>query len=197
MTSHANDYWDDQAGNFDSEPDHGLGDVAVRAAWRELLVPLLPPPPASVADLGCGTGSLTLLLADQGYDVCGFDLSARMLDAARNKLSDANLGARFIRSDVSRPPRRRRSADVVLERHVLWAVDDPGDAVARWCELLRPGGTLLLIEGRWSTGGGITAPDAESLVRRCGRISEVIELPDARLWGRRINDVRYALVSRG
>ncbi len=197
MTSHADDYWDEQAAGYDSEPDHGLGDTLVREAWRELLLSILPAPPATVADLGCGTGSLTLLLAEHGYDVCGLDLSARMLGAARNKLSDANLGARFVRSDVSRPPLRRRSVDVVLERHVLWAVDDPGDAVARWCELLRPGGTLLLIEGRWSTGGGIAAPDTESLVRRCGRTSEVMELPEARLWGREIDDVRYALVSRG
>jgi len=37
--------WDAQAADFDAEPDHGLTDPAVRAAWRELLTPLLPPTP--------------------------------------------------------------------------------------------------------------------------------------------------------
>ncbi|MDQ3276431.1 MAG: class I SAM-dependent methyltransferase [Actinomycetota bacterium] len=57
------DYWDGQSATFDAQPDHGLLDPAVRAAWAQLLLPLMPPAPASVVDLGCGTGSLAVLLA--------------------------------------------------------------------------------------------------------------------------------------
>ncbi len=63
------DYWDGQAAIFDQQPDHGLLDPAVRAAWAQLLLPLMPPAPASVVDLGCGTGSLAVLLAQAGYQV--------------------------------------------------------------------------------------------------------------------------------
>lgn len=56
-------YWDRQAATFDEDPDHGLRDPLVREAWTSLLLPLLPPAPASVVDLGCGTGSLSVLLA--------------------------------------------------------------------------------------------------------------------------------------
>ena len=38
-----------------------------------------------VLDLGCGTGSLTELLSDAGYDMIGVDLSADMLDIAMEK----------------------------------------------------------------------------------------------------------------
>ena len=55
-------YWDNQAATFDEQPDHGLRDPHVRAAWEQLLLPRLPPAPAMVADLGCGTGSLSVLL---------------------------------------------------------------------------------------------------------------------------------------
>ena len=41
-----------------------------------------------VLDLGCGTGSLTCLLADHGYDMIGVDASPEMLDAAREKCAD-------------------------------------------------------------------------------------------------------------
>src|SRR5262245_61868755 len=36
-------------------------------------------------DLACGTGTLALLLAEAGWDVCGLDSSAAMLDQARAK----------------------------------------------------------------------------------------------------------------
>lgn len=38
-----------------------------------------------VLDLGCGTGTFTLLLRDLGYDMIGIDLSESMLEAAREK----------------------------------------------------------------------------------------------------------------
>jgi 2-polyprenyl-3-methyl-5-hydroxy-6-metoxy-1,4-benzoquinol methylase len=65
--------WDQQAATFDDEPDHGLRDPAVRDAWIALLTPVLPDPPASIVDLGCGTGSLSVLLAQAGHHVHGLD----------------------------------------------------------------------------------------------------------------------------
>ena len=38
-----------------------------------------------VLDLGCGTGSMTELLAEQGYDMIGVDNSEEMLDLAMEK----------------------------------------------------------------------------------------------------------------
>ncbi len=54
----------------------------VRAAWRELLRPLLPPAPARVLDPGCGTGSLAVLLAGAGHDVTGVDFAPAMVARA-------------------------------------------------------------------------------------------------------------------
>jgi len=63
--------------------------------------------------------------------------------------------------------------------------------------LLRPDGLLLLVEGRWSTGGGLTAAETEELVRRHRSAVDVERLDDPVLWGGAISDERYLLISRG
>ena len=63
-------FWDAQAVSFDDEPDHGLADPVVRDAWTARLRSWLPAPPAEVAELGYGTGTLSVLLADVGSFAC-------------------------------------------------------------------------------------------------------------------------------
>ncbi len=195
MTDDAQRYWDAQASTFDDDPDHGLQHPKVRRAWSDLLLPLLPPAPASVIDLGCGTGSLSVLLAEAGHDVHGVDLSPAMLEVAQAKATAAGVPVRFTQADISRPPAEPESVDVVLARHVLWALPSPAEVLSAWIGLLKPTGRLLLIEGRWSTGGGLTSQDCQAMVRRHGRNARVEMLVDPALWGQQISDERYLVVS--
>ena len=195
MTEEA-DYWDTQAATFDHEPDHGLLDPRVRQAWRRLLLAELPPAPAAVADLGCGTGTLSVLLAAEGYAVTGLDFAPQMIRAARAKARAASVSARFELSDAAAPTLPAASFDVVLARHVLWAMPDPGGALEAWLRLLLPGGLLLLVEGRWSTGAGLTAQEAGRAVLRHRSDATVTVLSDPALWGGPVTDERYLLVSR-
>lgn len=187
-------YWDEQAEGFDDEADHGLRTPAVRAAWRDLLLSRLPEPGAVVADLGCGTGSLSCLLAQEGYLVSGVDFAPRMVAAARVKAAASGVRATFAIGDAADPPLADASFDVVLARHVLWAMPDPDAAVARWAGLLQPTGRLLLVEGRWRTGGGLSAEQARELVRRHRPRVHVEHLRDQTLWGGPISDERYLVV---
>ena len=185
--------WNDEAVTFDDAADHGLRDPAVRAAWRDLLLSALPHAPAAVADLGCGTGTLPLLLAEEGYDVTGVDFSPEMLERADAKAGDR---ARFVAGDAADPPLARSRYDVVLCRHVLWALPDQPAVLRRWVDLLAPGGRLILVEGSWSTGAGLTAAQTLDLVQGLGREAELRMLPEAAYWGREIDDERYLVVSR-
>lgn len=195
MTDEAG-YWDSQADTFDQQPDHGLLDPSVRRAWRQLLLAALPPAPAAIADLGCGTGTLSVLLAAEGYAVTGLDFAPHMIRTARAKARAAGVSARFELSNATAPTLPTASFDVVLARHVLWAMPDPDAAVAAWLRLLLPGGALLLIEGRWSTGGGLTAADAGQLVLRHRADATITVLDDPALWGAPVTDERYLLISR-
>ncbi|MDW5323826.1 class I SAM-dependent methyltransferase [Plantactinospora sp. KLBMP9567] len=196
MSNDAADIWDQHAATFDDEPDHGLRDPTVRDAWIALLMPVLPDPPASIVDLGCGTGSLSILLAQAGHDVHGLDSSHRMLDEARGKASRLGVAVTLHHGDASRPPFQPASFDVVLVRHVLWALPDPASALAHWVTLLRPQGRLVLIEGRWMTGAGLSAADCTALLRQHRKEIGLQVLDDQALWGRAITDERYLLLSR-
>ncbi|MET9735401.1 class I SAM-dependent methyltransferase [Streptomyces sp. NPDC006458] len=188
--------WDAEAAAFDDEPDHGLRDPAVRLAWADRLRDWLPPAPADLLDLGCGTGSLSLLAAEQGHRVTGVDGSQAMVDRARTKL--AGRDAAFLVGDAAAPPVGEQLHDVVLVRHVLWTLPHPGRALRRWRALLRPGGRMVLVEGVWGTlapvgipAGQLTALLAPVAVRlRVERLSD-----DAALWGRAVSDERYAVVA--
>ncbi len=161
----------------------------MRAAWRDLLRDLLPPAPARVADLGCGTGTLSKLLTEEGYDVTGVDFSPEMILRARAKAP----GVEFVEADAAAPPLDPAAYDVVLSRHVLWAMPDPAAALARWQDLLAPGGRLVLVEGSWSTGAGLTGAETVALVEGLGRPATLRPLPEARYWGREVSDERYAV----
>lgn len=188
-------YWNGQAKSFDAEPDHGLSDPTVRRAWRRLLLAHLPEPPADVIDIGCGTGSLAVLLARAGFRVRGIDVAERMLEAAQLKAAEAAVDVEFRQGDANDPPYPFASADAVLSRHVLWAMTDPATALDKWGSLLRPAGRLLLVEGRWSTGAGIPAGEAARLLEMAHRRVEIHRLDDPVYWGRATGDDRYLAVS--
>ncbi|MFF4907061.1 class I SAM-dependent methyltransferase [Streptomyces sp. NPDC001260] len=188
--------WDTQAASFDDEPDHGLRDPDVRRAWARRLTAWLPERPCDVLDLGCGTGSLSLLAAEQGHRVTGVDGSTAMVALARAKL--AGRDAVFLVGDAAAPPVGEQRFDVVLVRHVLWALPDPGRALRHWRGLLRPGGRLVLVEGVWGTvsPAGIPADDLTALLApltgdvRLERLSQ-----ETALWGKEVDDERYAVVA--
>jgi SAM-dependent methyltransferase len=186
--------WDAEAEAFDEAADHGLRDPAVRAAWRSLLVSLVPAPPARVADLGCGTGTLSLLLADEGHAVDGVDFSPAMVTRARAK-GEGRRDVRFVVGDAAAPALVRAAYDVVLCRHVLWALPDPAAALRRWVDLLAPGGRLVLVEGRWFNGAGLSAAETVRLVEATGRPAELTLLSEPVYWGREITDERYVVRS--
>ncbi|MFF8953134.1 class I SAM-dependent methyltransferase [Streptomyces sp. NPDC014940] len=188
--------WDAQAAAFDDEPDHGLRPPGVRAAWADRLRGWLPGHPADVLDLGCGTGSLSLLAAEQGHRVTGVDSSPAMAALARAKL--AGRDAVVLQGDAAAPPVGERRYDVVLVRHVLWALPDPERVLRHWRTLLRPGGRFVLVEGVWGTLDpvGIPADRLVALLEPVARHTRVERLSgDPELWGGAVDDERYAVLA--
>lgn len=194
--SEIREYWNAEADTFDDEADHGLRDPATHAAWAVLFREWIPAP-ARVLDLGCGTGTLSVLLARQGHRVTGVDLSPRMVELARAKA--AGLAAEFTVGDASAPG-VTGPFDVVLTRHLLWTLADPVAALRNWRDLLVPCGRFVLVEGRWNPAGdpwrgGVSATTLTAELRPLASAVEVHPLTDPVLWGKPVTDERYALLA--
>ena len=98
--------------------------------------------PGYVADLGCGPGNLTAILADRwpAAEVVGVDNSPEMIDAARAAARNRSRLS-FTLADI-RDWRPDRKADVLLSNAVLQWVPGHLDLVRQWPGLLAPGGWL-------------------------------------------------------
>ncbi len=98
--------------------------------------------PRYVADLGCGPGNLTAVLAQRwpAAEVVGVDSSAEMITAAARSALDGGRPA-FVVGDV-REWQPERPPDVLVCNAVLQWVPDHHDLLVRWADLLAPGGWL-------------------------------------------------------
>ncbi|MEW2133279.1 class I SAM-dependent methyltransferase [Streptomyces sp. NPDC005435] len=112
-------------------------DRALLRAYAELVGPGRP-----VADLGCGPGEVTGLLAALGLDVYGLDLSPAMVEIARRE----NPGLRFEQGSMLELP----LPDGALAGVVSWysSIHTPADRLPalfrEYRRVLAPGGHLLL-----------------------------------------------------
>lgn len=216
------DYWDVDAVTYDNSPSHYPQRPQEQAAWAATLRRLLPAPPATVLDMGAGTGFLSLLLAAQGYEVTAADFAPGMLGRLRAKAADRGLAINVAETDAAHPP--AGNFDAVVERHLIWTLPDPAGALAAW-HAVAPAGRLVVIEGSW-TGRGASATEqlrlrARALVNQIRKPApdhhdhytermsaalpyqggltpdEAVTLVEASPWGRarieRLRDVEWAI----
>lgn len=103
--------------------------------------------PQSVLDLACGTGSMSVLLAKQGYRVLAADMSEEMLTAACEKMSELEENMPFFICQPMQKLRLPYTVDWVLCcLDSLNYVTDPADVKEtfhRVWEALAPGGAFI------------------------------------------------------
>ena len=151
---------------------------------RMLLTPVVPSSAATWADLGCGDGVFTLLLAELlpgGSDVYAVDRDVAALNALRQKLSQVETAVNVstLQADFTQPL-DLPPLDAILMANSLHFVHDKETVLRRICDLLRPGGCLVIIEynARRSNGAVPYPLDAAaflSLADRVGLVQSEIE----------------------
>jgi len=190
-------YWDAEAVNFDNAPDHGLLNNDTKNEWVKLLTSLIPIKSGSILDMGCGTGTLGIILSDLGYKVTGIDLSPNMINIAKRKALQKNITLEFIVGNARKPTFPSESFELILARHIVWALPEYKETLKNWSGLLKPGGYFVLIEGYWMTQAGIHQNELiEALPSNFELITEKNLSSQELLWGKPVDDERYALVAK-
>ncbi len=131
--------------------------------------------PGYALDLGCGTGTNAITLAQHGWQVTGVDFVGRAIRTARRKARQAGVTVDFRQGDVTRLEKIRHARgipfDLVLDIGCFHSLSPQGkvDYVANLEQLLSPGGTYLMygfFREAGSSGTGFEPGDLDLLDER-------------------------------
>jgi ubiquinone/menaquinone biosynthesis C-methylase UbiE len=135
-------YFESVAGDWERIRKSYFDDRVASLAIEKLL-----PADLTLADVGCGTGSLTFELARFARKVIGVDLSNEMLRRARAVAQERGVkNVEFRQGDVFDLPLPGHSVDAAFCVMVLHFLSDPGRAIAALCRIVRPGGSVILVD---------------------------------------------------
>lgn len=136
------DFFDEMAGRYGSLTEPGGGWPALAAG---LAVGFAG---KTVVDLGAGEGALTLLLARTCRKVIAVDLSPRMLHLLREAAERGGVQSRIqvVEGDLEALPLADGVGDVVFLSQALHHAAEPVQALREAARILKPGGTLVLLD---------------------------------------------------
>lgn len=122
----------------------GLRRKAERSEFARLLDYAIPGD-ASVVEIGCGTGQMSLFLAHAERVVVGTDMTRASLELGRDAAKRFGIdGVQFVETDLRSPGLREKSFDVVYSSGVLHHTPDPARSFASIARLAKPGGYLVI-----------------------------------------------------
>jgi len=126
-----------------------------------------------VADLGCGVGMTTGLLADlvgpTGH-VVGVDASGAQIAEARTLLPPGRSNVRFVEASATCTGLPRATFDLVYSRFLLLHLPDPERALEEMHGLLRPDGILVCEDGDLTSAGSQPPSALDAFAELWGRL---------------------------
>jgi len=154
--------WDGRADTWDTHNDAGMQKVASRAIELSHVRPGMV-----CVDLGCGGGRLAIMLAKEGADVIGVDVSDAMIDRmAAQARSEGIATIQGVVEPIERFSLPAGSVDLVVTNYALHHLLDADKAkvVASAFDWLRPGGRLVVAD--MMLGRGSTARDRQVVAEK-------------------------------
>jgi demethylmenaquinone methyltransferase / 2-methoxy-6-polyprenyl-1,4-benzoquinol methylase len=111
--------------------------------WRRFLVSRIPGDGGHVLDVATGTGLVAALLVRAGHPVTGLDQSEAMLAQARERFDGA---VTLVEASAEALPFADCTFDHLTFTYLLRYVDDPAQALRELVRVVRPGGTVAMLE---------------------------------------------------
>jgi cyclopropane fatty-acyl-phospholipid synthase-like methyltransferase len=125
-------------------------------------------PPGRALDLGCGTGTNVLTLAQNGWQVTGVDFAARAIKKAKQRLRKADIQAELVVDDVTELRDISGPFDLILDIGCFHGLSEKGVAkyIKNLDQLLADDGYLLLygfFKGPEESDTGLLESDLEAI----------------------------------
>jgi 2-polyprenyl-3-methyl-5-hydroxy-6-metoxy-1,4-benzoquinol methylase len=124
--------------------------------------------PGRALDLGCGTGTNVITLAQHGWQVTGVDFTRKAIAVGQRKARQAGVQVDLRVGDVAKPNGIAAPFDLILDIGCFQTLspESKRDYVRNLIHLLTPGGTYMLyafFKTNQSDRFGLTAADLELL----------------------------------
>lgn len=165
-TKASNVYWSERAEEYSALHESELNSERGKAFGR-LLQGLLTEVESQTRtgciralEIGCGSGMMSILLAQIGALVTGVDYSNEMLAQAHKNAIARGMSSRieFLRADAHELPFDDESFDLIITRNVTWILDNVPGVYAEALRVLRPNGLFANIDAPY--GQAFIAADA-------------------------------------
>lgn len=142
-------YWEKRSGDFLEHKRAELHSPMSERWLYEIKNQLPQDRNLRVLDVGCGAGFFSVLLAKEGYQITGVDLTPDMVENARTLAEEEKTDCEFFVMDAENLRFADESFDVVISRNLTWTLPDVKSAYREWVRVLKKGGILLNFDANY------------------------------------------------
>jgi SAM-dependent methyltransferase len=173
------EHWDQRYREGESPWDTGLPSSELLRVLREERIA-----PCPAIELGCGTGTNVVWLAQQGFNVVGVDLAPLAVARAEQRAREAGVEVRFVAADVLDPPDLGGPYPFFFDRgcyHVVRRID-AGRYLRTLERLTAPGSVGLVLAGnaREPHSPGPPVVSEDEIRGELGKAFEIVRLREFR-----------------
>ena len=142
-------YWGKRSESFMEQRKAELhSEMAAR--WKKEIYARIPADrKLKILDVGCGSGFFTILLAKDGHEVTGTDLTPEMIEHSRLLAKDEGASCQFLVMDAENLEFEDETFDVVISRNLTWTLPDVEQAYREWKRVLKKDGILLNFDANY------------------------------------------------
>ena len=142
-------YWEKRSDSFLVQKRQELHSAMAERWMREIHVQLPEGKKLRILDVGCGAGFFSILLAKEGHQVTGIDLTPDMIKNARLLAEEEKVSCEFQVMDAENPEFQEETFDVVISRNLTWTLPHVQHAYQEWIRVLKKGGILLNFDANY------------------------------------------------
>lgn len=142
-------YWEKRSSSFLTQKREELHSTMAQRWMKEIKGQLPKKNCLKILDVGCGAGFFSILLAKEGHDVTGIDLTPEMVENAKILAAEEKMNCKFMTMDAEKPEFPDETFDVVISRNLTWTLPHVSYAYKEWVRVLKKGGVLLNFDANY------------------------------------------------